>query len=322
MSGAFHIFTVGGIPVSVTLWYGLLLFYMSRGGDPQTSVIWACCVTLSILVHEFGHGLLARRFGLSPSIVLHGWGGLCQHEPAKSDRDDVFIVCAGPAAGLLLGLVTVVIRGVIGVANPDILASPVVEYFFRSMIFINIAWSLINLVPLWPLDGGQLFRLAMLRYKSRPADAERITHQVGLGLGVVGALAGFLLFNSLFLLILGGLLAWQNYARINAASASGPIRSKNLFGEQLLRDAEARLQAGDYREAARLCHQLRADAKISSQREGQVWEILVVASVELGEYDDAADYLAHAPDTPRVREARAKMDANGTAAPMPDQPRT
>ena len=61
------------------------------------------CVFLSILVHEYGHGLMAKAFRFSPSIVLHGLGGLCFSEAERQTlRQRLAVLICGPGAGFVL----------------------------------------------------------------------------------------------------------------------------------------------------------------------------------------------------------------------------
>ena len=91
--GGFQAFSIGGIPVHFTLWYFFILLYWMRGGA-QSGLTWGLVITFSILVHEFGHALVARYFRLSPWVELHGWGGLTHHDRAARDRDDALIIVA------------------------------------------------------------------------------------------------------------------------------------------------------------------------------------------------------------------------------------
>ena len=219
-----HVFTLAGIPVFVSIWFVLVVGYLGfrSAGEPAEGVLWVACVAVSILVHEFGHGLVSRHFGLRPQILLHGWGGLCAHERADSDRDDVLIIAAGPAAGLALGGLVWIAEQIIQATSPALAYDPMLWLFFRFMLFINIGWSLVNLLPLWPLDGGQLFRIGLLKMVRSPATAERVTHVTGLLVGATAALLAYFYFDSMFLVVLAGLLTYENLVRINASSASGP----------------------------------------------------------------------------------------------------
>jgi hypothetical protein len=74
MGGAYHLFTFVGVPVSVTPWFGILLLMFARGSAHPIALSAGICV--GVLVHEIGHALVARYLRRSPSIVLHGFGGL------------------------------------------------------------------------------------------------------------------------------------------------------------------------------------------------------------------------------------------------------
>ena len=158
---AIYLFTLRGIPVFVQPWFFLLLAFFAFGSDLTSGLIFAVCVTFSLLVHEFGHATVAAYYQLQPAVILHGWGGLCAHQRAKRDLHDAFIVSAGPGAGFALGIACILLQIVL----PESFLStrPLVQFALFQLIFINIFWSLFNILPLWPLDGGQLFRLAGLR---------------------------------------------------------------------------------------------------------------------------------------------------------------
>src|SRR5690606_14182007 len=131
-------------------------------GSVVSGVIFALAVTLSLLVHEFGHAFVSKHYELRPSILLHGFGGLCISEAARRDSDDAKILFAGPLAGLVFGgLMLALSVFAPGVVN----ASPLLAQFVGALVFVNIFWSLVNLLlPIWPLDGGQLFHLLLRRF--------------------------------------------------------------------------------------------------------------------------------------------------------------
>ena len=97
----FYIFSFRGIPVTLSVWALLLIGWLAfRGGDPLSGAVMGVGVLLSILIHEFGHALVAARYGLQPSVTLHALGGTTFHTPAKTDGQDALIVAAGPALQL------------------------------------------------------------------------------------------------------------------------------------------------------------------------------------------------------------------------------
>ncbi len=299
MSG-FRVFSIGDIPVSVSPWYLLLLLFWLQGGDLASAVIWAVGVTVSILIHELGHAVVARHYRLGPSILLWGLGGLCSHQRADRDRHDALIVVAGPGAGLLLGaLVWVVSLFLPPIADPVMAGN--VAYAVRILLYINIIWSVVNLLPLWPLDGGQLFRLGLLQFLT-PRTAEKITHWVSLGILAPALLFG-ILTKSLFVFALAAFAAWRNVQALRGQISSGAVRPVSQMAKKLVADAEKAYAAGDYREAARLCHQLRSLDNPSPLTMDRTWQILGPATARLGEHQDALLYLKRAKRTPDVVEA-------------------
>ncbi len=304
MSGI-QIFSLAGVSVSVTGWYLILMLYLGASGGGSNGILWAGAVTFSILVHEFGHAGVAKFYSLSPAVVLHGWGGLCQHERAERDLHDAFILAAGPLAGLLLGGLVLVGSYSVGVVDGTWLARrPLAQTLVLYLLEINFVWSLANLLPLWPLDGGQLFRLGLLRV-FRPARAERVTHVVGLVLGAGGAVLAWKTGHN-FVAFLAAMLAWQNVGRLNSTGASGAIRSQNHFAKELLGRAQEAMAAQDWGEAVRLGHQMRADSNLDAATLSTVWGILGVANMALGRVEEAMDYLERASPEPAVLQAKAQ----------------
>jgi Zn-dependent protease len=295
-----HVFTLGRIPVYLDPFYLILMLFWGLSLGLAGGIQWGLAVTLSLLVHEMGHALVARHYQLSPRVLLHAWGGLTMHERASRDRDDAYIIAAGPGAGLAFGvLVWVVFRAVVRVA-PDFVAEHgfVVE-LARDLLYINVVWSLVNLLPLWPLDGGQLFRLLMLRLM-RPAPGEAWTHRVGAGLGVVCFAFSVAYLDSPFFSIICGLLAFENFRRISRHAASGPIRPRGTPAEKFASEALEALSRGDHREAARLGHQARSESTVPAHTLEVIWTVLALAHAGLGEHQDALDYASRAPRTPEM----------------------
>lgn len=302
----FYLFKLRGIPVFISFWYVLLMgmFALRLGGT--YGMVFAGVVTLSLLVHEFGHGFAARRYDLQPSILLHGWGGLCAHQPAERDRHDVFIIAMGPAAGLLLG--ALVFAGSLLLDPTWLSARPLLAFAIDQLIWVNLVWSVVNLIPLWPLDGGQLFNIG-LKQKLSVETTHRITHATGLVLAGAAVLWAASV-QSFFLMVLAGLLAFNNWARLRSApQVRGKVppreseRARELYAEAL--EAMAR---HDWDEAARLGHLMRTEPLSPRQLE-QVWELLAVATTNKGDYEEARRYVERAPDTEPVRQARERCEA-------------
>lgn len=207
-----------GIPARISPWFWLGSVMISPSKEPKELLLFTLCAMVSILVHEYGHGLMARAFGYSPRIALFALGGLCASESERqSFGQRLAVLAAGPGAQLvLLGLMMAVLgAGVLGipwgdqgilamrfVGLSDKLISPpspnmalsagaertlMLAYFY--LFYINFFWPLLNLLPIWPLDGGQMLHVMWTRWQGR--DGARRAHVVAMV--TAGLLAGWLL---------------------------------------------------------------------------------------------------------------------------------
>lgn len=278
-----------------------LLLVMFGYRDPLQGIITAIAITVSLLVHEFGHALLARRLRHDPSIMLHGFGGLTARSRRGRDVDEAAIVAMGPAAGLALGLLVFVLWLVVA---PFAGGSPLVGAFMHSLLFYCIVWNLLNLLPLWPLDGGQLMRLGMGRLLA-PQLASRITHGISLLMIVFLAVYAYRygwILSLVILLMLGMQNVQAIQGRGEGEEAAATPRTNSLASELVSGAAEA-LKEGNYKEAARRAHQARAQEGISPATMERLWEILGLATEQLGEHEEALAYLRRARPNERVRAA-------------------
>jgi stage IV sporulation protein FB len=192
-------FRLGDIPVRVHPFFWVVTLVLgwdtlSRGW--QFLAIWIVCVFVSILVHELGHILMGRLFGSPGHIVLYSFGGLAVGSNAQPSRwKRILVSFAGPLAGFVLyGLVEGVKYLLIG--HPDFLrahmgAVPYISAAIGDLIWINLYWGLVNLLPIWPLDGGQISRDIFTGVM--PQRGARFS------LGVSMLVAGLIAVNELFM---------------------------------------------------------------------------------------------------------------------------
>ena len=295
-----HLFDIADIPVRVSIWYGLLLLYWFQGGgNARGTLIWVIVVTLSILVHEFGHAIVARAYRLRPSILLHGLGGLCNHDRAERDIHDVFIVAAGPGAGLILGGIT----WLVSIYAP--LAWKMNPWFYSVVsmsLYINIGWSLVNLLPIWPLDGGQLYRLLLLRI-FQPARAEKVTHYTALVLLGAAVAVGQVTRGSILVMLVIW-IAFSNVSALRGSATSGPVHTVNKGAKQLLMEAKQAYAQDDFREAARLGHLLRLEHNVADGVAKEGLLVLGLSCARIGDHSEALTFLRAQAQTPEVVEAR------------------
>jgi stage IV sporulation protein FB len=220
-------FRLFGFPVRVHPFFWLVTLILGLGGGdrqvrPLELVIWIAVVFVSILVHELGHAFVQRFFGGHPWITLYGFGGLASC--ADCDRrpwSQILISLAGPIAGFLLAGIVVAILFASGRLTGFTLDwMPVMWREFPSftaeevvwrLLVVNIIWGLVNLLPIYPLDGGQVARQLFLLGRSRNATL----YSLYLSAAVAVVVAGYALMNQEFYVaIMFGLLAYGNVQAI------------------------------------------------------------------------------------------------------------
>jgi len=199
-----------GVPVRADMSAGIILLWLviSRSGDGGEGAIdglvFGVVILVSILVHELGHAVVGRWMGLKPlGILIHGFGGLCRYDRAPVGLRGVLVSGAGPAAGLLLGgagfVLLLTTRGYLGGGVIAVLG---------DLVMVNIFWSLFNLLPMFPMDGGGVV-LHGIEARWGLATAMRITRWVSvvtaLGVGVWALTIG-----SIFIGLIAGLVLFQN----------------------------------------------------------------------------------------------------------------
>jgi stage IV sporulation protein FB len=319
--GGFHLFTLAEIPIWISPWFLIIPLYAVQALGFTRGAALSACVLFSVLVHELGHALLARHYHLGPNIVVHGLGGHTTHQRPRTRAQNALIVAAGPAFGLVLGALSLAVLIAVLPAQartPDALWSitkagisqrevPPLLGILGEMVWCNVLWSLVNALPLWPLDGGRLFQLGISTLV-KPLAAERITHSVALlGYGalalLLSAFPGVLSASPIALLLLA-MLAFPNLQGL--LSSGKPVRRDNPFARQLMAVAETAHAQGDDEQAARLCQQIRAETGVPPSILARTWAMLGVIATRKGEYEEALSYLRRAPDAADVVEATAQ----------------
>ncbi len=117
-------------------------------------VVWVVVVTVSVLVHELGHAGAFRLFGSPAEIRLQGMGGLTSGTRLPPAQN-LAVSLAGPGAGLvLLGLPALVLHA--ASPSPSLVEGSTAEQTVTYLFFVNVVWSLVNLLPVLPLDGGNV----------------------------------------------------------------------------------------------------------------------------------------------------------------------
>ncbi len=137
---------------------GLRYYADPEAGSLGYFAFWMAVVLLSVLAHHFGQVLVGRLFGLKGEVVLSGLGGLTlgiSALPARSQR--LVVLLAGPLLNALLAALVLAVTWFLaglGVRNWG-WAEPIVNGLVIACL-VNAFWALVTVLPLWPLDGGQM----------------------------------------------------------------------------------------------------------------------------------------------------------------------
>lgn len=162
-------FSVAGIPVAIhpAFFAVILVLGIVYVATPVYLVTWVVIATVSILLHEFGHAIAFRIFGLRPSVALVGFGGLTSADSDVHGADTftparhIIVSLAGPLSALvLLGLPALFLAEANGFDPWTSLglrrSLDPAEIILGQIVYINVGWSLLNLLPVLPLDGGNV----------------------------------------------------------------------------------------------------------------------------------------------------------------------
>ncbi|HEY4221110.1 MAG TPA: hypothetical protein VGO62_07200 [Myxococcota bacterium] len=145
-------FSLFGLRVTVRASFFIVTLILGAAGSLERSAVWIGTMFFCILVHELGHALTARAFGHTARIELHGMGGTAFHDgPPLSTTRAVLVLLAGPCAGFALGALVFVVQLVAHEALPAL-----AQLAVRNALWITCGYGVLNLVPVVPLDGGQI----------------------------------------------------------------------------------------------------------------------------------------------------------------------
>jgi stage IV sporulation protein FB len=193
-------FRLGPYPVRIHPLFWLMaavVGWSTRFWGNAALLLWVGCVLVSVLVHELGHAVAARATGRRPAIVLWLMGGLCVYDTAyERPWQRFWVLVWGPGAGFVLAALAYAVgHAAYGMTAGDQLfllfgwsfgrpGPGLLQLFFghpsprllivHFLIEINVLWGLLNLLPIYPLDGGQI--TGVLTTMLNPRKGMRWTH--------------------------------------------------------------------------------------------------------------------------------------------------
>jgi len=229
-------FRIFGVPVHVKFWFWAACLLTGANQQETSAVlIWVAACFGSILLHEMGHVCAFRLFGAEAEVVLYGWGGLAiPRRGVRGTLARLSVSLAGPAAGFCAAAAVAAAAWFAGArihlgwylflpwlrAYPAAAAGAIPgtsSYLWyvllNDLLFVNLYWGLVNLLPVYPLDGGQASRA--LFEQSDPSRGRRNSLILSVALAVAIALAG-VLEKSGYLVVMFAVLAVASLQALEA----------------------------------------------------------------------------------------------------------
>jgi len=221
-------FRLFGVPVHVKFWFWVTTVFACYGRELGEILIWVGVCFVSILLHELGHVFAFRLFRRDAEVVLYGFGGLAVPKGNVYGMwPEIIVSAAGPFAGFCLAALTACVVAATGgrlffgrhlflldigamISRKALLWSHSRALWLHltvladDLLFVNFYWGLINLLPVWPLDGGHISRAVLEEWDRE--DGRRKSLIASAVIGGVVAIAG-LVNQSTWIMVLFGILA-------------------------------------------------------------------------------------------------------------------
>jgi len=189
--GSIHLFRLFGVDVFLHWWWFLVAVYeiQSRAGR-YSSITWNVfeylALFLIVLMHEFGHALACRQVGgKADRIVLWPLGGVAYVDPPQRPGATLWSIAAGPLVNVALIPVLLAVNSFARTSGWAV-SMPDIYKLIRAVLYINVGLLIFNILPIYPLDGGQILR-SLLWFVLGRARSLFVATIVGL-LGVVGGI--------------------------------------------------------------------------------------------------------------------------------------
>lgn len=284
-------------------WVGYSHWLQNRSwGEVAGGILFILALFLCVVLHEYGHALTARRFGVKTrDITLYPIGGVARLERMPDNPiEELWVALMGPAVNVVIAALLFVYLVVTGGLVPLTDLTVASGSFAARLLTLNLTLALFNLIPAFPMDGGRVLRAA-LAMRMDYVRATQIAASVGQGVALLFGLIGlfsnpFLVFIALFVWI--GASQESNMTRVKDSLGGIPVERAMLTNYQTLdeRDTLARavelLLSASQRDfpvvdaEGRLIGILERDAFISAlSREGQSAPVTAVMSRSLPEID-------------------------------------
>ena len=266
MKWSWRIGSISGIGLYVHATFVLLLAWIAidawsttgHAGPAVAGVLFVAAVFLMVVLHELGHALTARRYGVrTRDIILLPIGGVARLEQMPKEPAQEFVVAvAGPAVNvaiaLALGAWLTLTGGIPSLADGASIAPGFLGRGFVVRLFaVNIWLVLFNLIPAFPMDGGRVLR-ALLAFKFRDyARATEIAARVGRSFALLFGILGLFVFHNTVLVLIA-LFVWLSAAGEAAAAQTSALLDGVPLQHLMITDVQTLASADPLSRAVRL----------------------------------------------------------------------
>jgi Zn-dependent protease/CBS domain-containing protein len=222
LPGSIGTIKIFGVPVRFHFTFVLLLVFLlfiGIGGKQSgaSTAIYIVALFASVLLHEIGHTLVARHYGIRTiEIVMFPIGGVSRPERQPKPREELWISMAGPLVNLLIGVVLLAwVMTRQGWEAIERLREPTDANLMLRIALGNLVLWVFNLLPAYPMDGGRILR-SFLALRRPVEEATRVAAGAGQGLAILLGLAGLLWGN--FMLMFVALFVYLGATQEGAAA--------------------------------------------------------------------------------------------------------
>jgi len=249
--GSFLLCRLGGIDVFLHWsWFLVAAFEISGRGRRYPSIVWNVVeylmLFLVVTLHEFGHAFACRQVGgTADKIVLWPLGGVTYVDPPPRPAATLWSIAAGPLVNLVFLAVSYGLT-IWAWHNGWRLTEPHAYQLLRAFGVINLGLLCFNLLPIYPLDGGQILR-SLLWFVLGKARSLKVVAVLGL-FGAVGLIAAAFFLHSFWIVLISLYIAmncWRGllYAQILSGSTSSPSASRDALREEYTEITDPRIQS-------------------------------------------------------------------------------
>jgi Zn-dependent protease len=213
MSSSLNLGRYAGIAVKIHWTFSFLLIFvvvaeLSRGASLNEVLFtlgFVLAIFLCVVLHEYGHALTARRYGINTDqIVLLPIGGIANiQKMPKKPKQELVIAIAGPLVNVVIAAILALflpLEELTGREEAVMTEAPTAENFFLLLFSINIILVLFNAIPAFPMDGGRVLR-ALLAMAMPRLKATKVAARIGQLFSLLFIVAGF--FYNPWLVLIG-----------------------------------------------------------------------------------------------------------------------